>query len=132
MPTRNIALFVLEWYKMKHDTTCGVTLFVTIDMSRLQEIIDDLGKRKRSVACNGKTGLLAYLEELGFTWSDGKTDGHKVFVHAQLTKLTGGSFKTFSLDCGHKPNREMKFQYVVLTIRTLKKYQSELTEIMSN
>ncbi|MDF9390842.1 hypothetical protein EXZ60_19085 [Vibrio sp. 1151_11] len=100
-------------------------------MGRLDEIIDDLQNRKRSISCNGKDGLLLYMEEIGFTWKEGKTEGHKVFVHEVLTKKTSEAFTTHSIDCGHYPKRAMKFQYVVSTIRVLRKYNSELTEIMS-
>lgn len=100
-------------------------------MSRLDEIIDDLRKRKRSISCNGKDGLLLYMQEIGFTWKDGKTEGHKVFIHNDLTRKTMGTFTTHSIDCGHQPKKAMKFQYIVSTINVLTKYNSELTEIMS-
>ncbi len=99
-------------------------------MSRIQEIIDDLTARKRSISCNGKAGLLLYMEELGFSWTEGKTDGHKVFSHKFLTKDTSGQFTTHSIDCGHKPKRNMKFQYVVNTIRVLRKYESNLVDYL--
>lgn len=99
-------------------------------MSRLEEIIEDLAKRKYAISCNGKSGLLLYMEEIGFKWKDGKADGHKIFVHEQLTQETDNLFTTCSIDCGHAPNKSMKFQYVVNTIRILKKYSSELTELM--
>lgn len=99
-------------------------------MSRIDEIIDDLDKRKKAISCNGKGGLLLYLQELGFTWKDSKTEGHKVFVHKELTAETSGEFTTYSVDCGHKPNRDMKFQYVANSIRVLKKYRTELTILM--
>lgn len=101
-------------------------------MSRLDEIISDLQQRKRSISCNGKSGLLLHMEEMGFTWKDGKTEGHKVFIHEELTKKTDSVFTTHSIDCGHYPSRSMKFQYVINTVRMLRKYQSELTEIMSD
>ena len=99
-------------------------------MSRLEEIIEDLTRRKRAISCDGKNGLLLYMEEIGFTWKAGKTDGHKVFVHEQLTQATEGLFMTHSIDCGHAPRRPMKFQYVVKTISLLKKYSSELNELL--
>jgi hypothetical protein len=101
-------------------------------MNRYQDIIEDLSARKRSISCNGKTGLLLYMEELGFDWKEGKTDGHKVFVHDFLTRETNGQFTTHSIDCGHYPKKAMKFQYVVATIRVLKKYESELSEYLKS
>ena len=95
-------------------------------MDKVQDIIDDLTARKRSVSCNGKAGLLIYMEELGFVWKGGKTDGHKVFVHSALSRITNGRFTTHSIDCGHAPKRPMKFPYVVKTLSLLKKYKTEL------
>lgn len=112
---------------------CLVTIFrvtlrvVSITMTRVSEIINELERRKRSIACNGNTGLLLLLEELGFTHRAGKTDGHKLFVHSMLSKQS--EFKTHSVDCGHKPNREMKPAYILSTIRKLKQYQSELESL---
>lgn len=100
-------------------------------MSRLEEIIEDLQQRKRAISCNGKDGLLLYMTEIGFLWKDGKTEGHKVFVHPSLTSFTEGLFTTHSIDCGHSPKREMKFQYIISTLRVLNKYKLELTKIMS-
>lgn len=93
-------------------------------MTRVEEIISDLETRKRSVSCGGSSGLLIFMEELGFTHKAGKTEGHRLFFHTKLSADTG--FRTHSIDCGHKPNRNMKFQYVIQTISKLKLYQSEL------
>lgn len=98
-------------------------------MSRVQEIIDSLSQRKASVVCNGKVGLLAFLEELGFSWTDGKSEGHKIFVHTGLSRDTG--FTTFSIDCGHAPRRPMKLGYVVTTLRVLRKYKDQLDDYES-
>ena len=96
-------------------------------MSKIQDVIDDLVRRKRSVSCNGGTGLLFILRDLGFVDKEGQTPGHRVFTHPKLSKLT--DYTTHSIDCEHKPNREMKFQYVQNTIRILRKYQAELEVI---
>ena len=101
-------------------------------MNKIQEIIEDLTARKRLISCNGKTGLLLYMEELGFVWKKGKTDGHKVFVHPTLSKLTNGQFTTHSIDCGHAPKRSMKFPYVLKTINLFKKYEIELASCVES
>ncbi|HHR6140838.1 TPA: hypothetical protein ACS72N_001115 [Providencia alcalifaciens] len=96
-------------------------------MSKIQDVIDDLTKRKKSISCNGSRGLLVILTTLGFEFKDGKTAGHKVFTHYNLSQIS--EFKTHSIDCGHKPGREMKFQYVQNTIRLLNQYKDELEAI---
>jgi hypothetical protein len=101
-------------------------------MSVIQEIIKDLTARKRSVSCNGKAGLLFYMQELGFKWKKGTTDGHKVFVHSELNRESKGQFTTHSIDCGHAPKHPMKFPYVVKTINLLKKYEVELTLLLKD
>lgn len=99
-------------------------------MSRIDEILEDLRSRKRAVSCNGKAGLLAYMDEMGFISKSGKSPNHKVFVHKQLTETSNNEFKSHSIDCGHAPKKPMKFSYVVNTIRLMEKYQLELVEIM--
>ncbi len=101
-------------------------------MNRLQEIVNELAAKKRSVSCNGKDGLLSYMEELGFQWSKGKTDGHKVFVHPKLSEVSDGRFITHSINCGHAPRQPMKIPYVVSTIRMLNKYEAELVSIIES
>jgi hypothetical protein len=101
-------------------------------MNQVQSIIEDLTARKRSISCNGKTGLLLFMKELGFTWKDGKTDGHKVFVHPELNELSKGQFTTHSIDCGHAPKKPMKFPYVLKTINLFKKYEVELSSYLKD
>lgn len=96
-------------------------------MSKIQDVIDELIQRKKSISCNGSSGLLLILSNLGFKFKDGKTTGHKIFTHYELSKIS--EFKTHSIDCGHKPGREMKFQYVQNTIRLLVQYKEELEAI---
>lgn len=96
-------------------------------MSRVQEIIKELSSRKRSISCNGKDGLLLLMQELGFEYKAGKTEGHKVFIH---THLSESGFYGHSIDCGHAPARPMKFQYVVNTITVLRKYDSQLADYL--
>lgn len=105
-----------------------VTLQVmSYTMSKIQDAIDNLERRVKSVACNGRKGLLLTLRELGFSDRAGKAPGHRVFTHQELSKHS--DYTTHSVDCGHKPNREMKFQYVKDTIGILRKYQVELEAI---
>lgn len=105
-----------------------VTLQVmSYTMSKVQDAIDSLERRVKSVACNGRKGLLLILQDLGFSDKEGKTPGHRLFTHPKLSNLT--DYTTHSVDCGHKPNREMKFQYVKDTIKVLRKYQAELEAI---
>lgn len=109
-------------------TILTVTLqAVSAIMTRIEEIISDLQIRKKSIACCGKRGLLPLMEELGFIHKAGKTDGHRLFIHYELSALS--AFKTHSVDCGHHPNRSMKFQYIVSTISKLKLHQQELESI---
>ncbi|WP_449649255.1 hypothetical protein [Rahnella aceris] len=109
-------------------TILTVTLqAVSAIMTRVEEIISDLQQRKKSISCCGKKGLLPLMEELGFIHKAGKTEGHRLFIHCELSLL--GSFKTHSVDCGHHPNRSMKFQYIVTTISKLKLHQLELESI---
>ncbi len=99
-------------------------------MNRVSEILQSLKKRKNSVSCYGKSGLLMYMVELGFLHKDGKTAGHRIFTHKSLTDLTMGEFRTHSIDCGHAPKRPMKKPYVISTIKMIEKYQIELSEIL--
>ena len=88
----------------------------------VQEVIQYLTYRKRSVSCGGKNGLLLMLEELGFSYRNSMA-GHYVFYHKKLTN----NFQ-HSINCGHNISKELKIPYVVQTINMLKKYQNELGE----
>lgn len=106
-------------------TIFNVTLQVmSITMSSVRTIIDDLKRRKNAVACAGKGGLQLYLKGLGFDDTEGDTPGHRVFTHKKLSEEAG--FISFSVDCGHRPRREMKLPYVVKVIRSLEKYEEFL------
>ncbi|MCU7781984.1 hypothetical protein [Lelliottia amnigena] len=96
-------------------------------MSKVEEIIQDLRRRKASVACEGKKGLRMYLQDLGFVDVPGKTDGHRIFTHPTLSQHS--SFISFSIDCGHRPRREMKTPYVVKTVKILQTYQDLLEKL---
>jgi len=100
-------------------------------MGKVSDIIEDLERRKASVCCESTTGLFVLLGELKFEYKlSNSSKGHAVFIHPELTQLTDGSFTTISVNCGHKPKKEMKKPYVVNVIRMLKSYQSELETIM--
>lgn len=98
-------------------------------MCLIDEIIEDLKSRKAAVACDGKAGLIAYMNELGFIFKKGNVAGHKVFCHKGLSEKTNGRFTTHSIDCGHKPKRPMKKPYVTKTISILSKYRDELDQL---
>lgn len=103
---------------------------MSYNMSRTQDVINELVKRKKSISCNGSKGLLLYLESLGFKHKEGKTVGHRIFTHPQLSSIS--DYKTHSVDCGHKPNRDMKHAYITNTLRVLNQYKDELEEIEAN
>ncbi|HBQ6716699.1 TPA: hypothetical protein L9K80_000405 [Klebsiella quasipneumoniae subsp. similipneumoniae] len=96
-------------------------------MSKVEDIIHDLKRRKASVACEGKNGLRMYLQDLGFIDIPGKTDGHRIFTHPKLSEHS--NFISFSIDCGHRPRREMKTPYVVKTVKVLQSYQDLLEKL---
>lgn len=97
---------------------------MSIKMSKVKDIIDDLSRRKNDVACDGKAGLRFYLATLGFDDNPGKTIGHRVFTHQKLSD--DSEFISFSIDCGHSMRKGMKLPYVVKTIAMLRKYQPYL------
>lgn len=99
----------------------------------MDEIIEYLSRRKNQIQCNGKNGLLAIMNDLGFHIANGRGE-HKVFTHAELSRRTRDSeafFISHSIDCGHQPNRPMKLAYVVKTIRLLKQHQAVLEDILN-
>ena len=96
-------------------------------MGLVQEAISDLEKRKRSIACGGKDGLLSLLGDLGFQYRRAGDAQHHVFHHPHLPM----DF-IHSIDCGHYPKKPMKISYVAKTIRMLRKYQNELEELYEN
>lgn len=93
-------------------------------MTRLDLIIEDLERRKKSIGCGTRTGLLFYLEELGFSFKAGKSDNHKVVTHSELSKLR--EFTTFGIDCGHGNAKSVKPCYGFNVLKILKKYKEEL------
>ncbi|MDM5083755.1 hypothetical protein ACET76_02540 [Aeromonas caviae] len=95
----------------------------------VDEAIESFRRRKSSIACNGRDGLLIVLESLGFDHRAGNTEGHKVFSHDEFSLRTG-SYVSLTIDCGHKPNRQMKVAYVLKTIRFLELNKVVLEEIL--
>ncbi|MDY7841594.1 hypothetical protein UXA24_11500 [Aeromonas caviae] len=95
----------------------------------VDEAIDSFKRRKKNIACNGKSGLLFTLESLGFGHKDGKVKGHRVFWHDELSAMTGAPVQ-LTVDCGHLPDREMKLPYVVKVIRFLETNKQELEQIL--
>ena len=67
------------------------------------------------------------MRDLGFDDTEGDTPGHRVFTHVKLNEMA--DFTTTSIDCGHKPRREMKPCYVLKILKVLRKYQSQLEQI---
>lgn len=109
-------------------TISFVTLQVmSFNMSQVNDIITYLSKRKSSVSCAGKNGLQFFMRELGFEDTPGDTPGHRIFTHEKLNSMAG--FTSMSIDCGHKPKREMKMPYVVKTLAILRKYEPFLVKL---
>ncbi|MBJ8796739.1 hypothetical protein I5398_11940 [Citrobacter freundii] len=93
-------------------------------MTRLELIIEDLERRVKTIGCGGRSGLLLYLEELGFNAKSGKSDNHKVLTHPELSRLS--EFRTIGIDCGHGTAKSVKPCYGRTVLSTLKKYKEEL------
>ncbi|HHQ4679068.1 TPA: hypothetical protein ACSP3E_002360 [Aeromonas veronii] len=99
-------------------------------MTATEEVIESLKHRKASIACNGKDGLLLALASLGFEHRAGKTEGHKVFSHDKWSEFTG-RYVPLSIDCGHKPNRNMNPVYVQRAINFLETNKEIFEQIMN-
>jgi len=93
-------------------------------MTRLELIIEDLTRRTADIGCGTRTGLIFYLEELGFTVKAGKSPNHKVITHPALSKVS--DFRTIGIDCGHGTAKAVKPCYGRTVLYTLKKYKEEL------
>ncbi len=96
--------------------------------TRLENIILDINRRKTSIGCAGRTGLLLYLEELGFSHKPGKSANHRVFTHAELS-AKGCGFTTFGIDCGHGMAKTILLCYARNVLKILEKYKDELEVI---
>lgn len=96
-------------------------------MTRLEFIIEDITRRQKTIGCMSNTGLLYYLSELGFEAKSGKSDNHKVFSHAELSKIS--DFRTMGINCGHGMSKSVLPCYGKTVLQTLKKYKDELESI---
>lgn len=94
----------------------------------IDDIITDISRRKANIGCTTRTGLLFYLEMLGFAHKPGKSDNHRVFTHSSLSKMRN-DFTTFGVDCGHGMKKAVLPCYPETVIRVLRKYKDELKEI---
>lgn len=65
------------------------------------------------------------IEELGFEVRDGRKGGHKLYFHDGLKDFLSASY-----NCDHGKNPEIKRSYIIKVIRVIKKYKSELDEIL--
>jgi len=92
-------------------------------MSKVSDAIEYLSKRKASIACKGKNGLRAMLEELGFQDDEGDSPNHRVFTHPALSSFT--DFATTSVNCGHQQAKPMLLPYILNILRVLRKYQDD-------
>lgn len=88
----------------------------------LEEVVAELSAGKKSIRCDE---LAEQLNRLGFEVREGKSGGHRVFVHGGLP-----SFKSGSYNCGHGRNPEIKPAYIKNVLRILCQYQAEILEYL--
>ncbi|QHT50811.1 hypothetical protein [Serratia liquefaciens] len=94
----------------------------------IDDIITDIFRRKANIGCQSRTGILFYLEMLGFSHKPGKSDNHRVFTHPALSKQRK-DFTTFGVDCGHGMKKSLLPCYPTTVLSVLRKYKDELKEI---
>lgn len=94
----------------------------------IDDIITDIFRRKANIGCPSRTGLLYYLEMLGFSHKPGKSANHRVFTHPSLSKQRN-DFTTFGVDCGHGMKKAVLPCYPETVLRVLRKYREELKDI---
>jgi len=70
--------------------------------------------------------LCELLEALGFDVRAGKKSGHKIVTHRALD-----DFYSFSFDCGHGRNPEVKPVYVRSALKLLRHYERPLKQHMA-
>lgn len=70
---------------------------------------------------------MVLLRSLGFSDTEGDAPGHRIFTHERLSR--DADFISFSIDCGHRPSRDMKLPYVVKTISLLRKFEELLEKL---
>lgn len=67
------------------------------------------------------------LESLGFYIKDGSRGGHKLFFHDHILGFISSSY-----NCEHGRNPEIKRVYIRNVLRTLHRYEAELTVYLEN
>jgi hypothetical protein len=88
---------------------------LTVDQS-----LDELRRRKRSLRCSDLCGL---LKQLGYEVHPGKA-GHKTYDHPALPEWIGSNF-----DCGHGKDGVIKLPYVVRVISIVTEHSSVLKKL---
>lgn len=102
--------------------------FIMSSVHVIDDIITDISRRKANIGCQSRTGILFYLEMLGFSHKPGKSDNHRVFTHPSLSKQRK-DFTTFGVDCGHGMKKSLLPCYPNTVLSVLRKYKDELKEI---
>jgi hypothetical protein len=85
----------------------------------IDEVLDALQQKKRSMSCSELEGL---LRALGFVIRDGSRGGHKIVTHPGLADFHGGSF-----DGRANP---IKVPYIVTVIRIIRLHREELEKLL--
>lgn len=95
-------------------------------MSKLifEEVVDGLSAAKRSIRCDDLAGQ---LNRLGFEVREGKSGGHRVFIHDGIPAFTSGSY-----NCGHGRNPEIKPAYISNVLRILRQNEAEILDYLEN
>lgn len=84
----------------------------------LEDVIGVLSAAKKSIRCDE---LANQLGRLGFDVREGKSKGHRVFIHGGLQSFTSGSY-----NCGHGRNPEIKMPYISNVLRILRQHEAEI------
>lgn len=93
--------------------------------SRIEHAKEELRGAGASMRCDA---LAKLLESLDFVVEDGKKPGHKKLKHPRLSDIT--DFTASSYTCGHGKNPEVKPNYTQAMLRLVKRYETELKEIL--
>ena len=89
-------------------------------------VYDSVCKELQAAGANLRCSRLGeLLESLGFAIKSGKTEGHKIYTHSGLPSFTSSSY-----NCGHGRNGEVKPNYLVVVLRTLRLYRDELRKFL--
>jgi hypothetical protein len=90
-------------------------------MSKVQQTIDELRSRCRSLKC---AEVCKALKGLGFDVRSGDGPGHKVVSHPQLAGFHGTNF-----NCGHGKNDVVSVAYVINIARVLENWKTEIEAV---